>query len=273
MLNIGIHQSFNGLINMLIDAENIGATTCQCFTRNNRNMKRRTFYKEDVDQFNSYLHRSHITDYVIHASYAMNPASWDSAILERTKTTIREDMQLLSVLHGNKHYVLHPGAYTDNSVRSALDILSETLHELQPTFQGTKVCLETMAGQGTQLLSSIKELRYLYDACKDIPEFRLCVDTCHLFGAGVSVASFIEFMLSTDVQLMDVIHVNNSKTIFGSRVDRHENLRMGLIPYNDLVNSVVGLHYINSVAPIILETPELYLVDDFNLLKKELRED
>lgn len=275
MLKLGIHLPFEGLPNVATRAEEMGATTCQFFTRNNRNLRisEWTFSQENVWYFNNNVDDSAVKDYVVHGPYALNPASWDNTIRERSVKVIKEDMQLLNRLQGIKYYILHPGAYTEDTLHSALVTLSKSLHEISDSIGTVKFCVETMAGQGTQLLSSIQELKFICEECKDIPNFKLCVDTCHIFGAGITPAEFIEFLLQQGTDLLGVIHVNNSAKPFGSRVDRHANLQYGLISYEDLVNSVRGLHHICPKAPIILETPSGGILEDFELLRKDLQED
>ena len=261
----GIHPPFRGLSEALVDLPRY-ANTFQIFIRNNRNMKMRNFSQAEIDAFNYNLLNSQVCDYVIHASYSMNPASYDERILENSRNAIKEDMELLSKLARRKYYVLHPGAAKDMPDNMAIGMLSETLHKLQPYYRGTKVCLETMAGQGTQLLWNLEQLQMLYEDCKDIPEFAFCIDTCHVFAAGMDVTKLSEWLWSIGSNRIGVVHMNGSQAAAGSRVDRHANLTDGRLPRHVNAQMVYSLTKDNCTVPIILETPEARIEQDYDWL-------
>lgn len=272
-MSVGIHQSFYGLATAVSDATYYGFDTFQIFTRNNRNLKSRTFMTDDYVSFNKALRESGITDYVVHAPYAMNPASCDEGIIQRTRDLIKSDMYILSNMEGNKHYVLHPGAYTDYTEEEAMKTLIETLHELKNDFKGTKISVEFMAGQGTQLLCRLDQICWLLQTCCDIPEFELCLDTCHMFGAGLIVEHVVSAInLFADKSRIGVIHVNGSKCAFGSLKDRHDNIGSGLLSEEELKRQVLFLHDVAPTAPIILETPQDKQLFDAAIVQSWLRD-
>ena len=253
---VGIHQSFVGLSNAVIEAEACGLDTFQIFMRNNRNLKARTFTTDDYAMFNTCMQKSYIKSYVVHAPYAMNPASGDEDILKRTRELIVADMYMLSHMIGDKHYVLHPGAYTEYDAQSAMQTLIDTVHYVAPYCGGTKIAIEIMAGQGTQLIRNLEQLGWLLQACDDVSNFEVCVDTCHVFGAGMDMKHVTGlFNLLSDYDHIGVIHVNDSLCDFGSLKDRHANIGKGKIPVEVLKEQVCDLHRLNPTAPIILETP------------------
>lgn len=270
-MSVGIHQSFYGLATAVTDAEYYGFDTFQIFTRNNRNLKGRTFMTDDYVAFNKRLTEAGITDYVIHAPYAMNPASGDPGILQRTIDLIRSDMYVLSNMIGNKHYVLHPGAYTDYSPEGAMATLIDTLHELANDYKGTKIAVELMAGQGTQIMCKLDQICWLLQSCCDIPEFELCLDTCHMYGAGLDPKHVLAAMnMFCGYERIGVIHVNGSKCAFGSYKDRHDNIGSGFLQETVLKRQVLELHEAAPNAPIILETPESNLLYDAAIVQSWL---
>lgn len=274
-MNIGVHQQFRGLAEAVYDASVNGTNTFQIFIRNNRNCKIRSFTDYDYRQFNHDVLNSDVERYVVHASYALNPASNDEGIVERTTNIIREDMEILSHLARKKCYVLHPGAYKDTERLSAVERLATLLHDLQDTYKGTKICIETMAGQGSQIMARNDEIFYLYKLCRDIPEFSLCVDTCHMFAAGLN-PSTLDFMLEKmGPEILGVVHVNGSMSPYGSHVDRHSNLDEGHLSwdtesaYSHLAYLDVLLDkgdYIRQNVPFILETPIAGMDHDLTML-------
>lgn len=100
------------------------------------------------------------------------------------------------------------------------------------------------------------------DATAGLPaRVGVCLDTCHVFAAGypLSPAAELDATLATFDRLiglarLKVIHANDSKKPFGSRVDRHEAIGAGEIgpeAFRLLMNDprLAGI-------PIILETPK-----------------
>ena len=90
MVKVGIHQSFDGLINAARDCRDYGFNTFQIFTRNNRNLRQRDMEIEEFFVFNSMLMDCGFTDVVIHAPYVMNPASGEDEKREIGRASCRE---------------------------------------------------------------------------------------------------------------------------------------------------------------------------------------
>lgn len=263
---IGVHQPFDGLGNLWLDMRDLGTNVFQCFLRNNRNMKRREFDQWDIDRFNTLSLAAPSNTFVVHAPYAINPASGDDDKAANAERVIREDLSLISKLSGNGYYVVHPGAYTDYSKEVAMNQLCSTLTKLKDVDKGM-ICLETMGGQGTQLLSNIRDLEWIFELC---PWIHLCVDTCHLFAAGVAFDEALVF-LSKHKDAVKIIHVNDSATHFNSRVDRHANIGYGKIGKEYLLQFLDNLYVMCPKAPMILETPEDGIIESLDILQDYFR--
>jgi hypothetical protein len=83
--------------------------------------------------------------------------------------------------------------------------------------------------------SRFEELKAIMDAAPELP-LGVCLDTAHAFHAGYDIRS--EAGLAQTLDALDgtvglarvaVLHVNDSKTPFASRVDRHEHIGRGHI--------------------------------------------
>lgn len=271
MFKIGMHQQFRGLAESVMDAVELGNNTFQIFTRNNRNMKQRVFLQGDYDAFNWYLEESNITDFVVHAPYVMNPASGDEDLIHRSKELIKGDMYVLNKLEGKVHYVLHPGSYTEYTADECVTNLLQTLEDLQGDYGKVRIAVENMAGQGTQLMSSIDQMGWMLQVCQKIPNFEMCIDTCHAFAAGVPMSQLIAmFNIFGCNDRIGVIHVNDSCATFGSRVDRHANIGRGQMGYDRIKSDLLELTKVAPDAPIILETPVEFQEDDVRLVKEML---
>ena len=64
----------------------------------------------------------------------------------------------------------------------------------------------------------------------------VCIDTCHLFAAGYAISSEKDYKATmreldkvVGLQQVKAFHLNDSKTKFGARVDRHAHIGRGEI--------------------------------------------
>lgn len=266
---LGVHQSFDGLESLVPDAQSIGAATFQFFIRNNRNLQSRTFTTADFDYFNQQLLLSDINTYILHASYAINPASCESTKYKKVEEILLSDFSKLYRMSGIKNYVLHPGAYTEYSPVSAMDTLIDMMHKVYPHTYGTNICLEVMGGMGTQLMSDLESVKYVLDGVSDLPNVKLCIDTCHLFVAGIRFEDMLNFLAKCPERL-GCVHVNGTLQYFGSNKDRHSSINDSLINKASLIDFIKELDTLRVGIPFVLETPSEILLKDFYDLKSIL---
>jgi deoxyribonuclease-4 len=99
---------------------------------------------------------------------------------------------------------------------------------------GVGVLLETTAGMGTVLGSRFEELGALRDLIEPDVRRRVgyCADTCHLYSAGYDLVTdydrvWTEWDRVLGLARLGCLHLNDSKTPFGSRRDRHALLGEG----------------------------------------------
>jgi deoxyribonuclease-4 len=100
--------------------------------------------------------------------------------------------------------------------------------------------LENSAGSGWGLGVDVDEIAGLADAIaqRGIGDERVgfCLDTAHAWGAGIDVGSpgaFDDFLGAFDARIglrrLVMVHLNDSRSEFGSRLYRHEHLGAGRI--------------------------------------------
>ena len=124
---------------------------------------------------------------------------------------------------------------------------------------GLMILLENTSGMGAALGSRFAELRELLAAVDDLP-VGICLDTAHAFEAGYDIRSEkgLEATLAyiddtVGLERVKVVHTNDSKTPFGSRIDRHAHIgkgKIGLRAFERILN-----HTALAGRPFILETP------------------
>lgn len=255
---IGAHISFSKpMSDIIVNAQSLGLETFQIFTRNARNMRQRDIYSQELAEFNRDVLISGLSSYVIHAPYSMNPASPESYKRSSAIQMIKQDMLLLDSMAGKKYYVLHPGSHMGVGEDTGVDYLIDTLNAVGYT--NTTICVELMAGAGTELMSTINSVNRFLNNCKGL-NIKLTFDTCHVFGAGLPIVNLYKYLKDS----VGVVHVNDSQYASGTFKDRHANLECGHI----LIGAIKELcRLIPEDTPIILETPAAGILRDIALLK------
>lgn len=125
--------------------------------------------------------------------------------------------------------------------------------------QSTLPCsllLEPPAGEGNKIGGTWAELRLLFEALDKTNNIGLCLDTQHLFGAGMC-----QFYSSDEVErLFDysgglakigLIHLNDSLVPFNSKVDRHQAVGQGHIWADCQKDTVDGQRQQDSLARLL----------------------
>lgn len=278
----------NGIISAIDEINNVGGNMIQIFISNPMSTK----YAIDTKKFsqnNCNLIKQKLIEtnskIVIHLPYVINLAKpldpniedsyWISIICKQL--IVSDSINSLGcVVHVGKHLALTPTEGTDNMY----DALKYIIEFIKSNNLNTFIILETGAGQGSELLTtknnSLEEFANFYNRFSDDDKehIRICVDTCHIFAAGYDITNidqvdefFDDFNSSINLKYMALIHLNDSKKICGSCVDRHENLGFGKIGITGLTHFIK--HALNHNIPLILETPngyvsELLLINSLN---------
>jgi deoxyribonuclease-4 len=134
------------------------------------------------------------------------------------------------------------------------------------------ILLENTAGQGTNLGARLEHLQFVIEQNKSSPRLGLCFDTAHAFEAGFDVSQkkgLDDFLAKADklfgLDRLKVIHLNDSKTELGSKVDRHQHIGEGFIG-KDGISNIIN-HKLLKDLPFVLETPKKSDADDLKNLK------
>ncbi|WP_423901536.1 deoxyribonuclease IV [Eggerthia catenaformis] len=261
-LLIGSHVSLTGkdmLLGSVKEALSYNANTFMFYTGAPQNTKRKPVSQMKVPEALALIQENGIdkNNIVVHAPYIINLANTlKKETYELAVSFLREEIQRVEEI-GMRRLVLHPGSHVKAGEEAGINSIISGLNDVLTEDQNVVVCLETMAGKGSELGISIDQLAYIIDHVFYKDKLGICLDTCHLNDAGYDLALFDEILDEIDQKIgLDkvlVVHVNDSKNPRGAHKDRHENIGYGTIGF-DILNAIVHNKRLENV-PKILETP------------------
>ena len=197
---------------------------------------------------------------VSHDSYLINLASPDAALRARSQEAFIGELARSEALRLDA-VVSHPGNYMDDR-DAGLERNAQAITAALRAVPGTvRVLLEATAGGGTVLGRSFAELRAIRDLVGDDvrPRVAFCADTCHLYSAGYDLVGdfdgvWAEWDRVLGLDLLGCLHLNDSKTPFSSRRDRHELVGEGSLGLEPFRRIMADPRF--RAIPKILETPK-----------------
>jgi deoxyribonuclease-4 len=259
----GAHMSVaGGYHNALIAARDHDCAAVQLFTKNANQWAARELTDEDVRLFRDTLRGTKVRQTVAHDSYLINLATPKDELFRRSVEALVVEMERAEAL-GLRYLVAHPGSHAGTDEETGLRNVVRAVDEVHRRCAGFRVrlLLETTAGQGESLGHRFEHLAHVLGAVAEPERLGVCLDTCHVFAAGYSLApesdyraTMAEFDRLVGLKRLRLFHVNDSKKPLRSRVDRHEHVGrgcLGLEPFRLLVNDPRF-----DDRPMILETPK-----------------
>ncbi len=262
-LLIGAHTSAQGgPHNALLEGQEIGATTIQFFTANQKTWHGKKLTPEAIELWEDAKKSTGIKDVMSHDSYLINLGSPDKEGLQKSRNGFKEELErchLLKVTFLN----FHPGAALAGSEDDCLKTIVESLVGLEDLVAKghTRLLLESTAGQGSSVGNRFEHLGYIVDMVQKKIPIGVCLDTCHLFAAGYDISTkagwektLKEFDKQVGLKHLYALHVNDSLKPLGSEVDRHAPLGKGLIGI-ECFKVMMELPQLREL-PKYLETPE-----------------
>ncbi len=262
MLYIGSHVSFKndtGLIGSVMEALSYNANAFMFYTGAPQSTLR-----GEIDDLKTYEalkimkdNNMNLEKVIVHAPYIVNLAN--NKDIDKWKFScdfLRQEIERCLSL-GVKYMVLHPGSSVGLEREYAINNIIKGLNNILMDNDNIMILLETMAGKGNEIGSTLEELKTIIDGIVLKEKIGVCVDTCHINDAGVDLSNFDEYLDNFDktigIDKIKCIHINDSKNPIGSHKDRHENIGFGTIGFENLL----GVIYNKRVEdiPKILETP------------------
>lgn len=261
-LIIGSHVSFtktDGLLGSVKEALSYDENTFMFYTGAPQNTLRGTIDENKTKEAQKLMKENNIdiNNVIIHAPYIINLAnSKDKGKYEFTINFLKQELNRAKELGINK-IVLHPGSHVGLGEEQGINNIINGLNEVLNQTEGPIICLETMAGKGTELGKTFEQIKVIIDGIKYQNRIMVCLDTCHLNDSGYDVKDFDkllnEFDKTIGINKIGCIHINDSKNERGSHKDRHENIGLGTIEFENLIKIIYNAKL--KKVPKILETP------------------
>lgn len=264
MKTVGAHVSAaGGLDKAPENAAKIGARAFALFTRNQRRWDVKPLSEEEIEAFRENCRRLGYgpTKILAHDSYLINLGHPETALLAKSRRAFAAEMRRCEALdialmnfHPGSHLNLIPASECLARIAESIDFALERT-------RGVTAVIENTAGQGTNLGFRFEQIAQILSQIRNKNRVGVCIDTAHAFAAGYDLRTpvgfsetFAEFDRIVGFGFLRGIHLNDSKSELGSRVDRHAPLgrgKMGLEPFRLVMNNRRF-----EEIPLILETPE-----------------
>jgi deoxyribonuclease IV len=253
-VRIGIHTSIaHGFPGSLESASKLGCNALQIFSASPRMWPRvgARIVEIDATEFRAKRAALGLGPLVIHANYLINLATSDPVMRVRSIQAYHDEI-VRAVALGADYLVVHPGSCcgkTPGRGKTVEQGIRDVAQAIRQAARGMRLCakfgdfrdcrlrllLENTSGMGAAIGSRFEELKAILDAAPELP-LGICLDTAHAFHAGYGIhteAGLEEMIAALDrtvgLARVAVLHANDSKTPFGSRVDRHEHIGKGKI--------------------------------------------
>jgi deoxyribonuclease-4 len=260
---IGAHESVAGGVDRAWGrAVEDGCEAMQVWVRSSRAWKSPPLKEETVRAWNAARREARgVRLAVAHSSYLINPGTANPELRDKSLATLTDELERCERL-GINSLVLHPGSHGGDGEEVGLDRVAATLDELHRRLPGitARICLENTAGQGTGLGWRWSHFAGLLDRVAAPERLGVCVDTQHAFASGHDLrsdegwrATWAAVDEAVGLERVNVIHLNDSRTALGSRVDRHALIgegELGVGVFERLVNDARF-----EATPGLLETP------------------
>ena len=262
MKYVGAHVSASGGVqNAPLNAGKIGAKAFALFTKNQRRWDSKPLTEDNIRLFKENMKKEgYVAEQVLpHDGYLINLGNPDNAKREKSLLSFIDEIERVEKL-GLNMLNFHPGSHLKQLTESeCLELIAESINIAISKTKNVKLVIENTAGQGSYLGYKFEHLSEIISLVDDKKRIGVCLDTCHLYASGYDISTAIKFdSVMNDfekivgLEYLSGMHINDSKSTLGSRVDRHHSLGQGELgwePFNFIMND----NRFENI-PLILET-------------------
>lgn len=262
MKYIGAHVSIaGGVSNAPHNATEIGAKAFAMFTKNQRQWVAPKYTQDEIDRFKAELKKSGIAPQHVlpHAGYLINLGHPDPGLRKQSLDAFIDEINRCSQL-GLVQINFHPGHHKNLiSETECISLIANSLNQSLAQTAGVTLAIENTAGQGSAVGYKLEHLAELIAQVNDKTRIGVCIDTCHFFVSGYDFRDKTTYQKTWDqfeaivgFKYLRGMHLNDSMSVLGSKIDRHESLGAGNLGLNAFKLIMQDARMDN--IPLILET-------------------
>jgi deoxyribonuclease IV len=270
---IGPHLPLgSGLLKAADRAAAIGATAVQVFTDNPTAWRRRSQVPAELPAFRARLAEAGVATLAVHAPYLVNLCGPNDDFWHRSVANMANELHV-GAQYGADFVVMHIGSHRGTTRELGIARLVRGLRAVQDEAAAVplakddalpRIVLENSPGSGDGIGSTVEDLADIFEAAAgaglDVGRLGVCLDTAHLWAAGYDIATDrglarlvarVERAIGRERVVM--LHLNDSRTVRESHVDRHEHIAAGQLGERGM-RTLLQEPWL-STLPTFLETP------------------
>ena len=261
LIRLGLHVSISGTIDQAADrARELGCDTFQMFTRNPRGWKYKKLDREEVEEFRMKTSSYNLNPVVAHMPYLPNLSSPKKLVYNKSLKSLSAELGRCATL-GIPYLVTHLGSHLGKGADLGLERIVGAVNQALAENEGdVMLLLENTAGTKNSMGSSFEDVKRILDSVERRKRVGVCFDTAHAYAAGYDLHTpqavdntLRKFDSVLGIDLLKVVHLNDSQVGLGSGRDRHEHLGLGYIGEEGF--RALFRHEAVRNLPFIMETP------------------
>ncbi|MEO0092174.1 MAG: deoxyribonuclease IV [candidate division WOR-3 bacterium] len=272
-MRFGFHISITGGFRKVVDrALKKRCQTIQLFSRNPRGWQYPPLDKDDVKEFQQKIAETELSPIYVHMPYLPNLASPDKELFKKSLFSLITELERTEFLSA-QFLIMHIGSRMSSSEQDGLKRVSEGINQAFIKIKNSVILLlENTSGMGTEIGYNFTHIKTIFDDVDDKNRLGVVLDTAHIFEAGYPIHSksgldktLKEFDELIGLKRLHLLHLNDSKTDLGSRIDRHWHIgegKIGLEGFRNIINHPLLKH-----LPGIMETPRTNDKEDLKNMK------
>jgi len=257
-----------GLLEAITRAKRLSCSTMQIFSRSPRGGRAPQLSEEVAERFDVERRAAGIDPLAIHSPYVMNLASPEERMWKWSLALYRDEYARATLLKA-QYLVTHVGSHRGSGDEAGIARVAEAINRTLDNHSGSSVTLllENTAGSGQGLGYQFEQLAAIRDQVEAKERVGICLDTAHLFAAGYPIHTpegledvLVSFARTVGFAHLQLVHLNDSKVPFNSRLDRHWHIGKGHIG-PDALRRILTHPQLREL-PFILETPKKTEAED-----------
>jgi deoxyribonuclease IV len=272
-MRFGFHISITGGFNKVVErALAKQCQTIQLFSRNPRGWNFGKLDMNDIREFQQAVKQADISPVFVHMPYLPNLATQDKTGFQKSLDSLIAELERCELI-GAQFLIMHIGRRMQSTEAQALKKVSQGVNiAFKKVKNQVRLLMENTAGMGSEIGYNFTHIKEIFNRVEDNDRLGVIIDTAHIFEAGYPIhtkqgldKTLKELDELVGIQRLHLLHLNDSKTDFDSRVDRHWHIgegKIGLESFKNIVNHPLLRH-----LPGIMETPRKDEKEDLKNMK------